>query len=132
VQTSEVQDAQAGQGAKAKPDDDEEDDDEEDDQRQRGQPAEMAAATAANPLAALGVYEVRDDADFVRVPLGASFRDDTGEVRTKTYYPTCRPRKRITSETPRTAKELTKKQKEKMIKLKQKAKKKIVRYDKLL
>ena len=55
-----------------------------------------------------------------------------GEVRTKTYYPTCRPKKRITSETPRTAKELTKKQKEKMIKLKQKAKKKVVRYDKLV
>lgn len=86
VQTSEVQDAQAGQqpNANGKPDDDEEEDDEEDDQRQRGRSAEMAAATAANPLAALGVYEVRDDADFVRVPLGASFRDDTGEVRTKT------------------------------------------------
>jgi hypothetical protein len=83
VQTSEVQDAQAG-NPQNKPDEDEEEEDEEDDQRMRGQSAEMAAATAANPLAALGVYEVRDDADFVRVPLGASFRDDTGEVRTKT------------------------------------------------
>ena len=55
-----------------------------------------------------------------------------GSVHTSKYYPTCRPKKRVTSETPRTAKELTKKQKEKMIKLKQKAKKKVVRYDRLV
>jgi hypothetical protein len=54
-----------------------------------------------------------------------------GEVRTKSYYPTCRPRKRITSETPRTAKELTEKQKKKMIQLKQKAKKRTASYDKV-
>jgi hypothetical protein len=66
--------------------------------------------------------------DWINVKSGKK----CGEVRTKTYYPTCRPRKRITSETPRTAKELTEKQKKKMIALKQKAKKKIVRYNKLV
>ncbi|ABT15846.1 hypothetical protein FR483_N561R [Paramecium bursaria Chlorella virus FR483] len=54
-----------------------------------------------------------------------------GEVRTKTYYPTCRPKKRITTDTPRTVKELTAKQKDAMIKLKQKAKKKTVDYTKI-
>jgi len=54
-----------------------------------------------------------------------------GEVRTKTYYPTCRPKKRITSETPRTAKELTEKQKKKMISIKQKAKKRTASYKKV-
>ncbi|AGE57737.1 hypothetical protein ATCVNTS1_683R [Acanthocystis turfacea Chlorella virus NTS-1] len=54
-----------------------------------------------------------------------------GSVRTKSYYPTCRPKKRITSETPRTAKELTEKQKKKMIALKQKAKKRTASYKKV-
>lgn len=34
-----------------------------------------------------------------------------GAVKSKTYYPTCRPKKRITADTPRTAKELTAEQK---------------------
>lgn len=54
-----------------------------------------------------------------------------GEVRTKTYYPTCRPKKRITTDTPRTAKELTAAQKKKMIELKQKKKKKTADYNKI-
>jgi len=54
-----------------------------------------------------------------------------GEVRTKTYYPTCRPKKRITTDTPRTAKELTAAQKKKMIELKQKKKKKTADYTKI-
>lgn len=36
-----------------------------------------------------------------------------GSVRTKSYYPTCRPKKRITSETPRSLGELSEKQKKK-------------------
>jgi len=52
-----------------------------------------------------------------------------GSVKTKTYYPTCRPKKKITEDTPRTARTLTPEQKKRMIKLKQKAKKKTVRYD---
>jgi hypothetical protein len=52
-----------------------------------------------------------------------------GSVKTKTYYPTCRPRKKITEDTPRTARTLTAEQKKRMIKLKQKAKKKTVHYD---
>jgi hypothetical protein len=51
-----------------------------------------------------------------------------GSVKTKTYYPTCRPQKRVTVDTPRTVKELTPAQKKKMIALKQKAKKKTVHY----
>lgn len=51
-----------------------------------------------------------------------------GAVKTKTYYPTCRPRKKITEDTPRTARTLTAEQKKKMIKLKQKAKGKTVHY----
>ena len=51
-----------------------------------------------------------------------------GDVKTKTYYPTCRPRKKITEDTPRTARSLTAEQKKKMIKLKQKAKGKTVHY----
>lgn len=85
VQTEEVEKTQAGQNQQqqapmpqAKPDDDEEDDEENDDDQR------VAASAAANPLAALGVFEVRSDADFVRVPLGARFRDDEGNVRTKT------------------------------------------------
>jgi hypothetical protein len=52
-----------------------------------------------------------------------------GSVKTKTYYPTCRPKKKITEDTPRTARSLTAEQKKRMIKLKQKAKKKTVHYD---
>jgi len=80
MQTEEVRKAQQGapvQQQSDKPDDGDDDDEEEDDPR-------MAASAAAHPLAALGVFEVRSDADFVRVPLGARFRDDTGEIRTKT------------------------------------------------
>jgi hypothetical protein len=51
-----------------------------------------------------------------------------GAVKTKTYYPTCRPKKRVSSETPRTVQELTPAQKKKMIALKQKSKKKTVHY----
>jgi hypothetical protein len=54
-----------------------------------------------------------------------------GEVRTKTYYPTCRPKKRVTAETPQTVKELTAAQKTKMIALKQKAKTATVDYSKI-
>ena len=52
-----------------------------------------------------------------------------GSVKTKDYYPTCRPKKKITEDTPRTARTLTAEQKKRMIKLKQKAKKKTVYYD---
>jgi hypothetical protein len=51
-----------------------------------------------------------------------------GDAKTKTYYPVCRPRKKITEDTPRTARTLTAEQKKKMIKLKQKAKGKTVHY----
>ena len=51
-----------------------------------------------------------------------------GDVKTKTYYPTCRPRKKITEDTPRTARSLSIETKKKMIKLKQKAKGKTVHY----
>lgn len=51
-----------------------------------------------------------------------------GSVRTKSYYPTCRPSIRISSKTPVTIKELSKKQKDKMIAQKQKAKKRTVHY----
>jgi hypothetical protein len=51
-----------------------------------------------------------------------------GDVKTKTYYPTCRPKKKITEDTPRTARTLTAEQKNRMIKLKQKAKGKTVHY----
>jgi hypothetical protein len=52
-----------------------------------------------------------------------------GDAKTKTYYPVCRPSKKITEDTPRTARTLTAEQKKRMIKLKQKAKKKTVHYD---
>ena len=52
-----------------------------------------------------------------------------GDVKTKDYYPTCRPRKKITEDTPRTARSLSTETKKKMIKLKQKAKGKTVHYD---
>ena len=51
-----------------------------------------------------------------------------GAVRTKDYYPVCRPAIRVTNKTPVTASEIEKGAKQKMIKQKQKAKKKIVRY----
>ncbi|AGE57040.1 hypothetical protein ATCVNEJV3_651R [Acanthocystis turfacea Chlorella virus NE-JV-3] len=54
-----------------------------------------------------------------------------GSVRTKSYYPTCRPLKRISEETPRTSKELTKEQKKKMVAIKQKAKKRTASYKKV-
>jgi hypothetical protein len=50
-----------------------------------------------------------------------------GSVKTKEYYPTCRPSIRK-SGSPVTVKELTAAQKKKMIKQKQKAKKKTVHY----
>lgn len=51
-----------------------------------------------------------------------------GSVKTHSYYPTCRPAKRITAKTPVTAKELTPSQKAVMVAQKQKAKKHIVEY----
>ena len=51
-----------------------------------------------------------------------------GSVKTKDYYPTCRPKKKITEDTPRTARTLSTETKKKMIKLKQKAKGKTVHY----
>lgn len=51
-----------------------------------------------------------------------------GAVKTDKYYPTCRPSKRITSGSPRTSKEITEKEKKKMIRQKQKAKEKTVHY----
>jgi Ni,Fe-hydrogenase I small subunit len=51
-----------------------------------------------------------------------------GAAKTKGYYPTCRPSKKVTEDTPRTARSLTAEQKKKMIKLKQKAKGKTVHY----
>ncbi|ABT15171.1 hypothetical protein PBCVNY2B_799L [Paramecium bursaria Chlorella virus NY2B] len=50
-----------------------------------------------------------------------------GSVRTKTYYPTCRPSVRKAG-SPVTVKELSERQKKKMIRQKQKAKKKTVHY----
>lgn len=51
-----------------------------------------------------------------------------GEAKKKKYYPVCRPSKKITSDTPRTARSLTEAQKKKMIALKQKARRKTVHY----
>jgi hypothetical protein len=51
-----------------------------------------------------------------------------GAVKTKDYYPTCRPAKRVTNKTPVTANELTKSQKKAMIEKKQDAKEKRVQY----
>ena len=62
--------------------------------------------------------------DWINISTG----EKCGAVKTKTYYPTCRPRKKITEDTPRTARSLTAEQKKKMIKLKQKAKGKTVHY----
>ena len=69
------------------------------------------------------------DEKWVNVTTGAP----CGSAKTKQHYPVCRPSKIVSKKhTPRATSELTKKQREKMIKLKQKAKKKIVRYDKLV
>ncbi|AGE60165.1 hypothetical protein ATCVWI0606_653R [Acanthocystis turfacea Chlorella virus WI0606] len=65
--------------------------------------------------------------DWINVKSGKK----CGEVRTKTYYPTCRPRKRISEETPRTSKELTKEQKKKMVAIKQRSKERTASYDKV-
>ena len=62
--------------------------------------------------------------DWINISTG----EKCGAVKTKTYYPTCRPRYKITEDTPRTARSLTAEQKKKMIKLKQKAKGKTVHY----
>lgn len=53
---------------------------------------------------------------------------ECGKVRTDEYYPTCRPSRRVTKDTPTTANELTQKQKSSMVKQKQKAKKTRVNY----
>ena len=45
-----------------------------------------------------------------------------GSVKKGGYYPTCRPSKRISSQTPKTVHELSKSEKEKAIKEKQKVK----------
>ena len=63
--------------------------------------------------------------DWINISTG----EKCGAVKTKDYYPTCRPKKKITEDTPRTARTLTAEQKKRMIKLKQKAKKKTVQYD---
>lgn len=56
-----------------------------------------------------------------------------GSVKSSKYYPTCRPSKVVSKKhTPRAVSELTPAQKKKMIQLKQKAKKRVVRYDKLV
>lgn len=44
-------------------------------------------------------------------------------------YPVCRPSKRVSSATPRTAQSLTKNQKRRMVELKQRTKKKTTSYD---
>jgi hypothetical protein len=51
-----------------------------------------------------------------------------GAVHNSKYYPTCRPKIKITNQTPTVSSELSKKEKESMIKQKQKAKKKTVNY----
>ena len=51
-----------------------------------------------------------------------------GAVKTKDYYPTCRPAKRVTSKTPVTSKELSSSQKKAMVEQKQHAKEKRVVY----
>ena len=51
-----------------------------------------------------------------------------GAVHNSKYYPTCRPKIKITNESPVIASKLSKKEKESMIKQKQKAKKKTVNY----
>jgi len=51
-----------------------------------------------------------------------------GAAKKKGYYPVCRPSKKITADTPRTARSLTEAQKKKMVALKQKARRKTVHY----
>ena len=51
-----------------------------------------------------------------------------GVVRTETYYPTCRPSVRVSSQTPVTASELTPRQKTGMVRQKQGAKEATVHY----
>ena len=63
--------------------------------------------------------------DWINISTGKK----CGDVKTKSYYPVCRPKKKITEDTPRTARSLSTETKRKMIKLKQKAKKKTVHYD---
>ena len=62
--------------------------------------------------------------DWINISTGKK----CGDVKTKSYYPVCRPKKKITEDTPRTARSLSTETKRKMIKLKQKAKKKTVHY----
>lgn len=62
--------------------------------------------------------------DWINISTGKK----CGDVKTKSYYPVCRPRKKITEDTPRTARSLSTETKRKMIKLKQKAKGKTVHY----
>ena len=53
---------------------------------------------------------------------------ECGKVHNKGYYPTCRPSIKVTNNTPVTANQLSKKEKEHMVAQKQKAKKKTVNY----
>ena len=62
--------------------------------------------------------------DWINIKTGKK----CGDVKTKDYYPVCRPRYKITEDTPRTARSLSTETKRKMIKLKQKAKGKTVHY----
>ena len=62
--------------------------------------------------------------DWINIKTGKK----CGDVKTKSYYPVCRPRYKITEDTPRTARSLSTETKRKMIKLKQKAKGKTVHY----
>lgn len=52
-----------------------------------------------------------------------------GSVRTRSYYPTCRPTVRVSAKTPKTASEYTKADIQKMIRLKQTMKEKKVNYN---
>ena len=52
-----------------------------------------------------------------------------GAVKTDTFYPTCRPSRRVTAKTPVTSAELTDSQKKHMIKEKQKSKTQTVHYE---
>ena len=51
-----------------------------------------------------------------------------GSAKTATYYPTCRPSRRVTSKSPVTARELTPDQKKRMVRRKQRAGSRTVRY----
>lgn len=52
-----------------------------------------------------------------------------GKVHTPSYYPTCRPSKKVSDKTPITTQELTPKKKKQMIQQKQKAKDRIIKFD---